>query len=241
VTGTTFDAEYDTPRDQFLLDLQRGSVVVSGCGFGEGRTVVAVERVTASCRVVDALGSAPPASSETPASGENRREPGPPRVEAIAPSWIDLARQGHYAAAYELVHERFEAVAARRPLAEVQLLGDVARRSGHAADARRAYLVLRDRFPNTIEAANAAFTLGRLALEAGADPPEGERWFQTSVRERPDGPLASAARGRLLELYLQRGDRADAVHMAREYLDHHPGGPRALEAKRLVDDADGQR
>jgi transmembrane sensor len=118
----------------------------------------------------------------------------------------------------------------------VLLLGDTARLSGHAADARRAYAEVRNRFPGSAEAAQAAFALGRLALRSDEDRAAAERWFETNLRERPNGPMAGVALGRLLELRLARGDRAGAEAAARDYLRRFPDGPYAPAARKLASD-----
>src|SRR5262249_18613403 len=138
-----------------------------------------------------------------------------------------------YDDAYELVREDFDRECRDRGSADLRLLGDVARLSGHTGQARLAYIALRDRFAATPEAADAAFALGRLALEKEGDRVAAQRWFETHLRERPQGPLAAAALGRLMEL--EGGDPDRATLLAREYLKKYPNGPHAASAHKVLD------
>src|SRR5262249_14321181 len=110
-------------------------------------------------------------------------------------SWAELAREGRYDEAFELVRERFSQECHRGDRADVALLGNVARLRGHAREARLAYVTARDRFPGAAESNHAAFALGRLALEADGDRAAAQRWFETYLREAPGGALAPAALG----------------------------------------------
>ena len=147
---------------------------------------------------------------------------------AKAVSWSTLARQGHFRRAYETAAASgFEAECERCAADELLLLGDTARLSGHADHARHAYLTLRRRFAGSTAAAQAAFHLGRLA---GG----GDRWFETYLAEQPGGPLAEAALGRLLEAAVQRGDVARARVLAKTYLERHPAGAHADQAREIL-------
>jgi transmembrane sensor len=264
VTGTRFDVAYDPQNDAFSLALREGKVTVSGCTFGEARPVEAGETVRSSCAraepdapaelaaPVERAAEAPsdgtsidPAAAasrvegagsvlgrrEAPATGSSPNIPGR--------TWIELARAGYYSEAYELTRGTFDAECVRRGADEVRLLGDTARLSGHPTEARRAYAEVRNRFPGSSDAAQAAFALGRLALQSAGDRVAAERWFETNLRERPEGPMAAIALGRVLELRLERGDRAGAEAAARQYLRRFPDGPRAAAARKLVGVAEG--
>lgn len=50
VTGTRFDVSYEPEHDRFELVLEEGQVELTGCVFGDGRKLVAGQRVRASCR-----------------------------------------------------------------------------------------------------------------------------------------------------------------------------------------------
>jgi ferric-dicitrate binding protein FerR (iron transport regulator) len=230
VVGTTFEAQYDALKDEVVVIVDDGSVAVSGCGLGQ-RVVRAGERLGVSC----ATKGPAPAAAELPSGASSHGEHPPVR----GPSWVDLARAGRYAEAYARVSVMFERECMTRGPAELWLLGDTARLTGHDGSARRAYEVLRDRFPGTDAAASGAFALGRLAAEGQgtggpADGRAAERWFETYLGERPAGALAKAALARLMDLRNERGDRAGAARAAQEYLRRFPAGPRAPGARALL-------
>ena len=112
------------------------------------------------------------------------------------------------------------------------LLGDAARHAGDSNRARQAYRVVRERAPDTAAAAGAAFALGRLALTE--DPEAAAAWFEKSLEEQPRGPLAQAARERLLESAVQRGDATRLREVAERYLEQSPEGPHAEQARALL-------
>jgi TolA-binding protein len=242
VKGTRFETAYDPQTDDFSIELEDGEVIVTGCGL-DGRHLATGQHLTASCSPREVRPARPLADEAPPQIVAAAPADEPKVARKSAPtgeraagsrSWIDLARDGRFEDAYELVRDAFDTECARRPAAELWLLGDVARLSGHPGKARRAYMALRDRFPGSPESADAAFALGRLALQANDDRPAGQRWFEAHLRERPNGPLAPAALGRLMELRLELDDRPGATVIAREYLRRYPSGPHAAEAQKLL-------
>jgi hypothetical protein len=232
VRGTKFEIGYDPAGETFSLELYEGHVVVSGCEFGGGRDVEAGERVTASCAPKEPTAVVNPPTATVEES--RHQESVPPQRRISQRTWLELAHEGHYAEAFELARDGFEDVCRSRGAGEVSLLGDVARLSGHAAEARRAYIAVRERFAGSGEAATAAFALGRLALGGRSDPIAARQWLETYLRERPSGPLASAALGRLMELSVEGGDARGAASLAREYLQRYPTGAHAAEAQKVL-------
>ena len=67
-----------------------------------------------------------------------------------------------------------------------------------------------------------------------------ELWFETCLRERPEGPLAPAALDRILELRVQRGDSDGARSVARAYVERFPSGPKAVEARQILEATGGE-
>jgi len=57
------------------------------------------------------------------------------------------------------------------------------------------------------------------------------------LRERPGGPLAREALGRLLELRHAAGESAQTREVANRYLERYPNGPHASLAQRLLEDS----
>ena len=262
VKGTRFDVGWDPRADDFELDLFEGSVTVSGCEAGQSHTLVAGQGVRASCSdrqwtvvsladLAQRGATAPTRSAEPPTGVATGSEPAPdagaatgePRAKAPlrasarrAPSWQRLARDGHYAEAYDAaVGAGFERQCDGATANDLVLLGDTARLRGDPARARQAYSAARRRFPGSAAAGNAAFALGRLA--GGGDPLDATRWFELYLREQPAGPLAASADDWLFELAGRARDPDRLRGVAETYLQRHPHGAHALDARRILDGA----
>ena len=117
---------------------------------------------------------------------------------------------------------------------ELLVLAVAARLFGSAAQAVTALRVLRQRFPGTMEAATAAFKLGRMAFEKEHAYGEAARWFELCLREQPSGPLMGDSFGRLMEARLRAGNLAGARSDAQQYLRRFPEGPYASEARGIL-------
>jgi hypothetical protein len=231
VVGTKFQTDYEPRAEELTVAVDEGAVTVSGCGLGLGRVVRAGERVKASCAPrAPAVGTGP---TPEPEPDEGKLRVTTP-AEKRGTSWVDLARRGLYAKAYDRVKHDFEHECQSRDAGELWLLGDAARLSGHGRQAQRAYQTLRERFRGTAMTADAAFALGRLAIDLDGDATAAERWFETNLGEQPEGALARSALGRIMDLRLERGDRNGAADVAREYLRRFPAGSRASSAKALL-------
>jgi transmembrane sensor len=264
VTGTRFDVGFRPNDEHFTLTLHEGKVVVSGCVLGEGRTLLAGESLSASCRAghfeISALGGprllepSVPATEAAPAvveeqaaaadsTGQARRDA--PAAGAglqrelvgssLGPSWQELSRQGRFADAYAaLTVDGFENAVSKATVTELSLLGDTARFAGKPADALTAYQALRSRASGSAAAKQAAFSIGRVHFDQRSAYAEAARWFRTYLAEQPGGPLAREAEGRLMESLSRSGDRSGARRVAESYLDKHPGGPHERVARQLL-------
>jgi transmembrane sensor len=257
VRGTRFDIEWSPQEERFELTLIEGKVTVSGCALGDARPVLAGETVIASCRTNDfQIGRSPlrDALAVVPAPSTTSAEPppAPPPVPsgdvttvspaapsaaqpgAAVESWQTLARASKFREAFARANERgFDLELRRDDVDDLLLLGDVARLSGDASQAARAYQRLRERAPGTEAAANAAFSMGRVSFDQRVAYGEAARWFATYLSERQDGPLAREALGRQMEALSRAGDRAGAGRVAEQYLGQYPEGPHASLARTL--------
>jgi hypothetical protein len=239
VTGTRFTTSWSPTRRALRVTLQEGSVVVEGALLGAGVPLRAGQRLA-----VDVDGgrvrTEPLAEPAAPAVAvEEPPPPAPATAGRARPTrrddvWRDLAGKGEYRAALAAaersgISARMQALDARGLLT----LGDVARYAGAPQTAERAFLALVARFPEDPLAADAVFSLGRLAFE-GERPQEAALWFERYVERWRGGPLADQAAGRLVECWLRAGDEAKARLAARSYLARAPAGPHAPLARRLL-------
>jgi hypothetical protein len=239
VTGTRFAVAWSTTNDAFELELFEGHVTVSGCSFGSGRTVSAGERVVGRClpeskRAAHVVTDMTPEVASPEADAGPAAKVAPDRASRHGEDWVLLARQGHYDRAYAAAERAgIQTEAKSRAVDGVLLLGETARLAGHADDAHLVYQAVRLRFPGTAAAAQAAFHLGTLEARRGKRALAAE-FFETYLREQPEGPLASAALGRLIEARVALGDSPGAREAARIYLERHATGPHADEARKVL-------
>ena len=180
---------------------------------------------------------APPAAERTAETNEG--QPAEPAPEASAeaappvPAWKKLVDQGKHA---ELLTERSpsEVEQALWQAAPNELI-DLGAAARQLQDVRAGYVysVIRSRFPSTDAAADAAFLLGRMQFHSGAHRGSAT-WFETYLRERPEGRFAREAAGRLIEAYHRSEDEDRAREAAREYLRRYPEGPHSALARTVL-------
>ena len=118
---------------------------------------------------------------------------------------------------------------------DLMALGDAARSNGQRSRAVQIYEAIRARFGGTDLASIASFHLGQLAFDQGGSLAEARRGFATYLAERPNGPLAQEALGRMLEVERAAGASTTARSLAETYLDRFPRGPHATLARSLLD------
>jgi TolA-binding protein len=129
---------------------------------------------------------------------------------------------------------QFDDACASVSASDLMLWGESARAAGQSARALHIYQAVRDRFPASDFAANAAFHLGQVAFDQRASVDEARRWFSTYLGERPNGSLAQQALGRLIEVEQRAGARSSARSLAERYLERFPDGPHAPLARALA-------
>ncbi|WP_437572101.1 FecR domain-containing protein [Sorangium sp. So ce542] len=182
-------------------------------------------------------GAPPPDGAELPGAPPEGEPPAAPRAEAAAAPKRDWAGQlaaGQLDAIVDEAQRRgLDQTLAASSSAELSALADAARYTRRGDVARRALLAQRRRFPATQRAREAAFLLGRLAetQEGGA---AALPWFETYLKEAPQGAYASEALGRKMEIVRRLHGDAQAEIVAREYLRRFPGGTYAQAARTLA-------
>lgn len=234
VTGTVFTINRD--RNQSLVEVSRGQVRVSGGVLGGDPTK--------SLNPGDQLRLEHEAEQPAPelktrrgiSAGESRKvvEGSPPERPATRGSWQSLLRQQRYAEAMKSARD-FGIPGILQGGSPTQLadLADVARFSGNAGVAHRAWQKLRERHAGSAKARGAAFHLGRNAFAVG-DSASAKRWFETYLRESPGGAYVGQARGRLIRLYRDSGSNEKAHKHAKAYLKGFPNGNYARVARSVL-------
>jgi tetratricopeptide (TPR) repeat protein len=153
--------------------------------------------------------------------------------------WLALAKHGAYAEAFAAARRAgWSRLCHRLDAHRLLTLGDVARYAGARVRAREAFEALVRRFPRDPLAADAVFSLGRLAFESEQSD-RAARWFRRYVDDWPQGPLADQAVGRLVECAIHMHDAEAARGAARAYLVRAPRGPHAQLARQILRDGAG--
>jgi TolA-binding protein len=250
VVGTRFDVSWDPIHERFLLELREGAVQLSGPKVARGCTVRSGEQVqislsdgtvSGSCVAVGRAAHASPtaraAATASASAAPEKETPAPSKQEG----WRSFAARGEHPTAWLLVEsEGFERVQARSNPTDLMLLANLARFSRAAARATATLRALRERYPTSAEAAEAAFLLGLVAADQQNSPRAAVAWFHTYLAERPNGALAREAWGRVLDCQVRVGDHAEVQRTALIYLQRYPDGPfhalaeRALSAAELA-------
>jgi transmembrane sensor len=221
VTGTRFTVQRSPTR--VTVEVERGVVLVRG-----ERVTDRVQRLGAGERLqIDQalqpadLPLAPPPEASAP------HLPSRPSRNGGESSWRELARAGNFVEAYENLGKG--GVSAHSKAADVgQLfaLADVARYSGHPADAiepLRRVVAEREGDP---QAAVAALTLGRVHLDSLNDPASAARDFRDAISLGLPQALLEDAHLRLIEAHAKAGDRRAAHRAWEAYQQQFPNSPR---------------
>jgi hypothetical protein len=233
VTGTTFQIAFRAQDRLLRVSTKEGSVAVAGGCLATAKTVSAGESIEASCPAGE-----PAAPDEIPAT-EAPLAPAQdlaPAVKAMRTErWQELLAAGRLLEGLRAAERaNFDQVCRTATAKELLALADAGRFFGPSRRAVTALVAMRDRFPGSMAAGTAAFTLGRIVFEKQQDYDRAASWFETYLREQPRGPLMGDAFGRLMEARLRGGDVTRARGTAEQYLRRFPGGPYAVEARGIL-------
>jgi TolA-binding protein len=251
VTGTAFRFVWDPEGQELDLRMDRGSVRVSGplsdgalalhsgqrliVRVRQGETVIREREGSAPTEASAVAAAPPPSSPETVTTAPPSAVSGAkPQGASAELSWQGLVTSGHFEAVVRDVQRRgVDECIAGASSSELAALADAARYSRHDDIARRALLAERRRFPGSPSARDAAFLLGRLQ-ETGQDAVRAIDWYESYLRDAPDGTYASDALGREMLLLQQTSTGARARAAAGQYLSRFPNGPYAARARVLA-------
>jgi hypothetical protein len=245
VTGTRFQVDWDPQAEKLAVSVSEGRVQVTGGGqpmheLTAGSTLQLSAFAGTELKSAFEAKAAPPALEPNPdsAAPESARDEDellrPRKIAEHKPDFRELSTAGHYREALAAVEQlgfgsQCQSLGAR----DLLTLGSTARLAGRADLAREAYLTARRRFPSSSEAGISAFSLGRLASDAG-HASDAIGWFKRYLIEQPSGPLAREAAGRLIELLHQSGNLVQAREAAESYLKRYPTGPHAALAESML-------
>lgn len=237
ITGTRFHMDFNAKDEVLGLSIQEGEVVVSGGCQKAPQPVSAGQMLKLSCPPRETL---PRPSVDVTPPTEAASAPKPtsiaPQGRSTRPDhWRELVAAGRLQQALSAAEQvGFERVCQSATAKELLALADAGRFFGSPARAVTALQALRQRYPGSVDASTAAFTLGRIAFEKRNAYQEAARWFESYLREQPRGPLMGDAFGRLMEARIHAGDQAGARASAQQYLRRFPEGPYAPEAQRVL-------
>jgi tetratricopeptide (TPR) repeat protein len=226
---------WDPQTEKLAVKVTEGRVEVSG--DGQPLQVLAAGaslELSAAARVSSTF--VPPVpSTEASRAPEAQAEPTAPRkAVAHAPDFLELSTAGRYREALAAIEQLgFAGQCASLSARDLLTLGSTARLAGRPERAQEAYAAVRRRFPRCPQAGISAFSLGRLASDAGRAT-DAIGWFQRYLSEAPSGPLAREAEGRLIELFRQSGNLVQARSAAQRYLEKYPTGPHAALAESML-------
>ena len=234
VVGTGFDCARAPGR--LTVSVQHGAVLVRGERVPE-RT-----RRLAAGETLEVLEPAAPAESSKAPVGA----PEPPATTAATPvplattvattpqrdpvaedagAWRELARGGHHREAFAALGARgLLRETKRRGVADLLVLADVARLSGHAAEAVAPLERILREFPGDPQAPLAALALGRLELDTLDRPAKAATALNLALSLGVPHSLREDVRTRLVEAYARAGNRAAARAAAAAYLREYPDG-----------------
>jgi transmembrane sensor len=249
VIGTRFVIE--AAKGRVSVHVERGHVRVRNAGqlsdllAGESVEIVAPPSPSG-------LAMAPPVSPATSAdppapviAAPALPSPNPTPTAARPPatsqaSWQSLARGGDFGRAYDALGP--SGIARVTPMASVDellALADVARLSGHPSDSAAPLRRIVEEHAGDARAPLAAFTLGRIELDALGHPGRAADAFSRALDLGLPAGLAEDGYARLVEARVKAGDRAGAEAAFAAYRRAFPRGTRSTTMRRWLGGDEG--
>ncbi len=148
--------------------------------------------------------------------------------------WKTMYSAKDYAGIFSSAEKRgLSSLERKLPKEDLWIVANSARYMRKAEASDRLFEVFRSRFPASAQAKTAAFLLAKSSLD-NENFKSAKNWFETYLKESPDGPLSEEAHGRLIYVYSKIGDQAGAERSARVYLEKYKGGYFTKQAKMTV-------
>ena len=255
VLGTRFRVTREPHRVR--VDVERGLVRVESATLEGGEVKLTAGQwvevrddspSTAASSVpptTTALVSPPPSATAAPSSSTAVVQPTPPSTTSLVLAgtasatatespWHPLAKKGEYGAAYEALGQEGVARETKRATtaSELMQVADVARLSGHPKDAVAPLQRVVTEHHGDPSAPQAAFTLGKVQLDALGQPAAAAAAFEKAIALGLPMALREDAFARRVEAYSKAGNVAGAKTARAAYDDAFPDGRhRAAVAK----------
>ena len=182
--------------------------------------------------VACACASAPSNLASAAATGSGAPGPPAPTRMASAQSWRDLARHGRHGEAFAVLGaDGLARESGRLGVNDLLALADVARLSGHPAEAVAPLERILTDFASDAQASLAAFALGRLELDSLGRAQAAAAALNKALALGIPRSLREDVRARLVEAYARGGDPSAARRAAAAYFEEYPHGrhARAIE------------
>ncbi len=244
VVGTQFSVERS--EEAVRVEVLRGRVLVRGAGVPDnvqaldaGHSLVVELAAPESIANTD-TGAQPiqtQAANTLPAAGA--KQPGasptnPTASQSEPDDWRAAATKQDWNQAWETLGAEGVAreTAHTDDVAVLLSLADVARLSGHPNDALTPLRQIVAGHPEDPRSAIAAFTLGRVLLDALGNPVQAAFAFEKALALRLPSSLAEDAQARLVEAHAKAGAIAQARAAAATYRARYPAGRRRADVDR---------
>jgi transmembrane sensor len=228
VVGTAFACEREPGH--LRVAVRHGVVLVRGDLVPErARRLAAGETID----IVDDSSSAPSSAApvritENVPADETAPELESKRANNSTKSWRDLARRGRHNEAFAaLGSDGLRRESRRLGINDLLALADVARLSGHPAEAVLPLERILDEFSSDSQAPLAAFALGRLELDSLGHARAAARAFRRALDLGIPRGLREDVLGRLVEACSRSGDTNEARRAADTYQAEFPNGRHA--------------
>jgi transmembrane sensor len=229
VVGTGFDCARAPGR--LRVTVEHGAVLVRGERVPDrARRLAAGETLEVLEASVAPSAPAPTKIDEAAAPAE-AIVPAAPAARPAEPSgsdraaWRELARDGHHHEAFASLGAQGIARETRRlGVADLLVLADVARLSGHGEEAVPPLERILRRFPSDAQAPLAALALGRLDLDTLHRPADAAVALERALALGVPASLREDVRARLVEAYARAENWPAARAAAAAYVHEFPHG-----------------
>jgi hypothetical protein len=229
VTGTIFNAAWEPKTNNLKVDVERGSVLVSGADLNEHGVRLAVGDhllVDGDRALISLNGDTTGAESlfiESDTTGQEAIGGEEPESQSLDKVRLHEKRRSPTRAS----GRHRDAVRLDPDKMGLDALWKAASKARYDRDADTAeslLMTVKRRFPRTRQARAVNFLMGRVQLELRGNAAGSVKWFKRYLKETPRGPLAEEASGRIIDAYKRSGQKGRAKQYAEIYLGKYKDG-----------------